>query len=100
MLDLSEFRPKGFDWDRGNRDKSWKKHKVDYKECEQVFFNDTVKLFHDTKHSQKEERFVALGETDDGRKLCIIFTIRGEKIRVISARDMNRKERNYYEKKS
>ena len=68
-------------------------------EAEQVFFNAPLLLVADTKHSQGEPRMHALGKTDEARKLHITFTLRnaGEKIRVISARDMHRKERAVYE---
>lgn len=88
-----------FDWDKGNIDKNWLRHKVDFKECEEVFFNKPLKTFYDIKHSQKEDRFVALGLTNKDRKLYIIFTIRNYKVRVISVRDMSRKERRLYEQK-
>lgn len=64
-----------------------------------IFFNPPLKIFYDQKHSQKENRFVALGITNGGRKLTIIFTFRGKMIRVISARDMSREERKIYENK-
>lgn len=68
-------------------------------ETEQVFFNDPLLLLEDSKHSQREKRNHALGKTDEGRLLHITFTLRnaGEKIRVISARDMHKKERKIYE---
>lgn len=91
-------KPIKFEWDKGNIDKNWEKHTVDYKEAEEVFFNKP-KLLNDKVHSQSEERYVALGETNKTRTLFISYTIRNRKIRVISARDMNRKERGYYEKK-
>ncbi len=84
--------PMGFDWDKGNLDKNKISHGVDYQEVEQVFFNEPTKIFKDAIHSEMEERFVAFGVTDAGRKLTIVFTIRKGKIRVISARDRNRKE--------
>jgi len=88
-----------FDWDERNRDKNYKKHKVNIKESEEVFFNRPLKVFKDKKHSHVEERFIAFGKTDAGRKLFIAFTIRKNKLRVISARDQSRKERKIYEKK-
>lgn len=88
-----------FEWDRGNIDKNWKKHKVHYKEAEEVFLNKPLKTFKDITHSQEETRFVALGATNKKRKLYIIFTVREEKIRVISARSQSRKERRLYAKK-
>ena len=92
-------KPIKFDWDKYNQCKNWEKHKVDFRECEQVFFNRSLKIFYDKGHSQEENRFIALGITDKNRKLYLVFTIRNKKIRVISARDMSRKERRFYEQK-
>jgi len=85
-----------FDWNKGNIDKNLVKHKVDFREAEEIFFNKPVKFYPDTKHSQKEERFIALGVTSKSRKLTIIFTKRKNKIRIISARDQNKRERRQY----
>lgn len=84
-----------FIWDRGNETKNAEKHGVKKNECEQIFF-DTPIYFSDIKHSKIEERYISQGETVDGRKLLIIFTIRNEKIRIISARDQNKKEKLKY----
>jgi hypothetical protein len=88
----------GFDWDEGNARKSTEKHSVSQGEAEQVFFNEPLLLLPDRKHSDKEQRFHALGKTQDGRLLHVSFTLRdgGKLIRVISARDMHRKERMFY----
>jgi uncharacterized protein len=86
----------GFQWDEGNASKSWAKHKVSPNESEQIFFNQPLIVEEDARHSQKENRYYALGRTDGGRLLFIIFTIRQDLIRVISSRDMNRKERKAY----
>ncbi len=95
MSDLD--RLTGFDWDVGNRDKNLKKHHVSTGECEEVFFNLPLLLEEDPGHSQVEPRFLALGQTNARRLLFIAFTVREEKIRIISARDMSQKERDYYE---
>ena len=95
MIDLSAIT--GFDWDDNNREKNWGKHGVLAGECEEVFFNLPLLLQPDPSHSQKEPRYYVLGQTIAGRRLFIAFTIRGEKIRVISARDMSKKERSIYE---
>ncbi len=89
----------GFDWDTGNERKSIDKHDVSRFEAEQVFFNYPLLVLADQKHSQDEARFHALGKSDDARLLHITFTLRSDDtlIRVISARDMHRKERNIYE---
>jgi uncharacterized DUF497 family protein len=95
-------RISGFDWDAGNARKSTEKHDVTQAEAEQVFFNEPLLMVPDVKHSADELRIHALGRTDDGRPLHIAFTLRANetKIRVISARDMSRKERSYYEQES
>jgi len=87
----------GFDWDESNLEKNWVSHEVSAAECEQIFFNLPLVVTDDVKHSQKENRFYALGQTDTGRLLFLVFTIRRKLIRVISARDMNRKERKAYQ---
>jgi len=89
----------GFDWDEGNLLKNWEKHRVSASECEQVFFNQPLVAGEDAKHSGQEFRFYALGQTDSGRRLFVVFTVRGTLIRVISARETNRRERPEYEAK-
>ena len=87
----------GFQWDEGNNNKNFIRHKVWNWECEQVFFNQPLLVLDDPGHSLVEKRWAALGQTDSGRLLVIIFTKRNNLLRVISARDMNHKEREYYE---
>ena len=89
----------GFDWDEGNARKSHEKHDVRQFEAEQMFFNQPLIVLADDKHSQAETRFHALGNTDSARLLHVTFTLRSNNtlIRVISARDMHRKERIVYE---
>ena len=96
MINLNQIT--GFDWDDGNARKN-EKHGVSMAEAEQVFFNAPLLLLEDAAHSQNEPRIHALGKTDDERALHITFTLRqsGLLIRVISARDMHRKERAIYE---
>ena len=88
---------KGFDWDEWNTEKIWEKHQVNRAECEQVFFNQPFVVTEDIAHSLEEARFYVLGKTDAGRALFLVFTIRDELIRVITARDMSRKERRIYQ---
>jgi len=97
MIDWAQIE--GFDWDKGNARKSLKKHDVGQFEAEQMFFNAPLLVLADEKHSQLEPRYHALGKTNDARLLHITFTLRakGTLIRVISARDMHRKERIFYE---
>lgn len=88
----------GFDWDEGNAEKNWSKHGVRHSECEEVFHRSPLVPPEGTRQERDEERFTALGRTTLGRLLSIIFTFRGARIRVISARDMSRKERREYSK--
>ena len=92
MLDLD--RIVGFEWDAGNRGKNLK-HDVSDGEAEQVFFSRPLLLLEDVRHSGRESRVHALGQTVHGRRLHVTFTLRDDSrsIRVISARDMHRKER-------
>jgi uncharacterized protein len=87
----------GFDWDDGNLEKNWQLHRVAFWEAEEVFFNDPLLLRSDRAHSASEARYFALGRTDGGRLLFISFTIRARTLlRVISARDMTRREASAY----
>jgi len=86
-----------FQWDRGNDNKNLVKHNVQNWESEQVFFNKPLLVLEDLGHSVAEKRWAAFGKTDSGRLLVVIFTKRGKLLRVISARDMNSKERKFYE---
>lgn len=100
MIDLSLIE--GFDWDEGNARKSEERHGVTRVEAEQVFSSDPLLLLMDEEHSNVEERYHALGRTNQGRKLFVSFTLRagGQVIRVISARDMSRKERARYDEEA
>jgi len=91
-------KPIAFEWDKGNINKNLKKHNVTDKEAEEVFGNKPLRIFEDIKHSGEEQRFVAYGKTDSKRSLVMVFTLRKEKIRVISARNQSKKERREYEK--
>ncbi len=86
-----------FEWDDGNATKNWEKHAVTRAECEQIFFNKPLVVTFDAKHSDQEQRYFALGRTNSGRNLFVVFTIRAAAIRVISARNMNKKEVKIYE---
>lgn len=85
-------------WDDGNIEKNVKKHSVTIQETEELFLNEPFITIEDSKHSSgNEKRFQGLGKTKAHRKLFVAFTIRSRKIRVISVRDMKRKERAAYE---
>lgn len=87
-----------FDWDKGNQSKNFIKHQVSDAECEEMFFDLRKKIAKDKIHSGREQRYFLIGRTKNGRLLFLVFTIRREKVRVISARDLNKKEKNLYEK--
>ncbi len=90
----------GFEWDEGNVEKNVRKHRVSSAECEEVFFEMPMFVFYDAVHSENEKRYLVLGKSNRGRHLFIVFTIRRNKVRVISARDMSRRERRSYEEKA
>lgn len=94
FFDLSKVE--GFEWDSGNLEHI-KKHDVNYRECEDAFLNKPFIVNEDETHSQTEERFRAYGQTNRGRFIFIIFTIRNNRIRVISSRSQNKKERKEFE---
>jgi len=99
MLDFGQL---GFDWDDGNSSKSLDKHGVSQQEAEQVFVDPRVLVLADEKHSGEEQRFHAYGKTALGRWLQVSFTLRQNEtlIRVISSRNMSRKERARYEQET
>jgi uncharacterized DUF497 family protein len=86
----------GFDWDEWNAEKIWSKHQVSRAECEQVLFNQPLVAGEDAEHLKGEMRYFVLGQTDKGRELFMVFTVRDDLVRVITARDMSRKERRIY----
>lgn len=86
-------QPYFFEWDSGNDLKNWLKHRVSNAECEEVFFDSHKRILNEALRSGGEHRFILLGRTKKGRLLFIVFTIRTGNIRVISARDLNKKEK-------
>jgi len=91
-------KPLKFEWDKGNEGKNFLKHKVTGEECEEVFFDANKKILKDVLHSNNENRFIIIGQSKIKRLLFVAFTFRKNKIRIISARDLNKKERKLYEK--
>ena len=87
----------GFDWDEANTEKNWEQHQVTPEEAEDVFFRSPLIVRSDVRHSRNEKRYYALGHTANNRWLFIAFAIRRKLIRVISVRDMNRREQAIYE---
>lgn len=93
--------PVEFEWDQGNIDKNFRRHGVRNEECEEVFFDPAKRVLKDPFHSDREKRYIIIGKTKRQRVLFLVFTTRGKKTRVISARDLNAKELHlYHEKKS
>ena len=88
----------GFEWDQRNIAKNWHRHDVSAGECEQIFFNKPLIVRRDREHSRTENRYYALGRTNMNRLLFAVFTLRSERIRVISARDMTASETERYRK--
>ena len=88
----------GFEWDKGNFNKNWIRHKITNKECEEAFFDSNRKISRDVLHSKKEVRFMLLGKTKRGKLLFICFTKRRSKARIISARRLNKKQEKLYYK--
>ena len=95
MIDLRKIT--GFEWDKGNIDKSYTKHGITPNEAEEVFIDKNVGIERDVKHQEKEERYIAIGETLEQKLLFVVFALRNYIIRVISARRANKKERRLYE---
>lgn len=91
--------PVVFEWDKGNIDKNFKKHNVKNQEAERIFVNKPKYIFFDKEHSLREKRYMVWGITNRRRRLTVFFTVRKNKVRIISARDMHKKERRKYEEK-
>lgn len=95
MIDLKKIV--GFEWDEWNTEKSYKKHGILPNEAEEIFLDDNILILEDVEHSKQEKRFEAIGKVIEGRILFLAFTLRRDKIRIISARAANQKERRKYE---
>ena len=87
----------GFDWDDANIYKNENKHNLNYKNIEEVFFNEPLLIIEDFSHSYIECRCVAFGKDNKNNKIIIVFISRNNLIRVISARKMTKKEKSFYE---
>jgi uncharacterized DUF497 family protein len=92
-------KPITFLWDQGNLEKNQQKHAVTIREVEEVFTSEPLTVAEDSKHTTTDEqRFYALGRTKSDSKLFAAFTVRDQKIRLISIRPMSKKERTIYER--
>jgi uncharacterized DUF497 family protein len=92
--------PISFEWDEGNSQKSWIKHKITAGQAQQVFFDMKKIVYKDAPHSRGEERYIVLGKTEAAEVLFVVYTLRGKHVRIISARRANRKEVLLYEKEN
>ena len=97
MAEVTFKEPIEFNWDEGNQQKNFIKHRVTDKEAEEVFLNPKKQIFEDVKHLVQERRYLLFGQTVESRLLIVALTLRGDKVRIISARDMNKKEKKIYE---
>ena len=88
-----------FDWDEANI-AHISRHNVQPEEAEEIFFDKDNVQIEDVKHSMIEKRFIIIGKTEKDRILYQSFTKREKKIRVISSRNINKKEVGLYEKKA
>lgn len=98
MLILDKY--KAFEWDKGNIDKNYQKHGINPNEAEESFLDERAIILKDIKHSKKEKRYSLIGKTNTKKILFIVFTLRKDKIRIISARKANKRERSNYVKKT
>ena len=95
MLDLYE--PYEFDWDQGNTVKNLIKHGIECRQAEESFLDENSLILDDIEHSNNEKRFLMIGKDHQGVVLYLVFTQRLNKVRIISARIANKKERSFYE---
>lgn len=92
--------PIAFEWDTGNREKNWVKHRVTSEECEEAFQSNDSFIQPDRLHTGLEDRYILIGRTRKLRYLFVAFTIRNNCVRVISARNMHKKEAVFYEEET
>ena len=93
-------QPVVFDWDEANKNKIWFKHKISTEECEEAFAAKYIFSQPDELHSGTEERNILISKTKKARVLFIVYTLRKNKVRVVSARDMHKREQSFYEKET
>ena len=88
-----------FEWDSNKSKENEKKHKVSFEEAVSVFGDPLAVYFEDEDHSDLEQRNMIVGYSLHGKLLVVVFTERGNKIRIISSRQLTKKERKDYENK-
>ena len=85
------------EWDLGKAEKNLRKHGVSFEEAQTVFADPLSAVVNDPDHSEREQRMLLLGQSTAGRLLVVSFAERGERIRIISARQADPRERRSYE---
>ncbi len=86
-----------FEWDNNKAESNFLKHGISFEQAVTVFADPYLLFTEDSKHSEKEQREWAIGEAKNGSLLVVIFTMRGDSIRIISARKATKIERKQYE---
>jgi uncharacterized DUF497 family protein len=86
-----------FEWDNAKADQNLLKHGITFNEAQTVFDDPFYVDFYDPDHSENEERYLIIGTSNQGRLLIMSYTERGDAIRLISARELTRSEREAYE---
>ena len=86
-----------FEWDENKAASNLSKHGVSFEEAKTVFDDPLYVDFYDPDHSDEEQRYIIVGESNRGRLLIVSYTERGDSIRLISARVVTRSEREVYE---
>jgi uncharacterized protein len=86
-----------FEWDDNKAESNFLKHGIQFEDAVTVFADPYLLFTEDSSHSQGKEREWAMGEAEDGSIVVVVFTMRGERIRIISARKATKKECQRYE---
>ena len=87
-----------FEWEKNKAEANFSKHGVSFNEAKTIFADPLYIDFYDPDHSDDEDRYIIIGESKRRRLLMVSYTEREHKTRLISAREVTRREREYYEK--
>ena len=88
-----------FEWDPEKAAGNWRKHDVSFEEAATVFGDPLAMTYLDPDHSEEEDRFLTFGHSQQGRLLVVSHTDREDRMRIISARQLTRRERKQYEQR-
>lgn len=86
-----------FEWDEDKAEANLRKHAVSFTDAMSVFADPLALTGYDPDHSEDEDRYITMGTSADGRLIIVSHTDRGDVVRIISAREANRRERKDYE---